>query len=171
MKTGEGWFAVWPVVAFFLGGLATQVSAWLGHRRQRAERAEDAVAEVTRRREEFELAHLVEFNGLLRRYVETYLDLALVVDRHRESQTSDGITAASEALAAAEGDVLSQVGFILDDDVRRIAGLAVDAVETAVSAKLEARVPDVAPIAEPVNRTYRAVSARVREIYSGRASD
>ncbi|MYR51218.1 hypothetical protein GTY83_19100 [Streptomyces sp. SID4928] len=118
----SGWMAVWPVAAFFLGGLATQLTGWLNHRRQRAEKAEDASAAFRQRREEFELDHLQRLNEALQ-----VLGRAVGKAHHTDLMTSrqTGHYAGtqlrpedSDALGAANRDVHMLLALVLNDDLR-----------------------------------------------------
>lgn len=167
---------VWPVAVFFLGGVATQGSAWLAHRRRRAERTEDAVAELARRREEFELAHLVEVHGLLRAYADALHEYTSAVGAERRSARRDDATstgsplAAWEQMEAAKTAVGAQVGFVLDDDIRALVDDARRMVAgTADIVSMGNDDPEIWLTSEGLDEVYAAISARVREIYAGRA--
>lgn len=114
--------AVWPVAAFFLGGLATQLTGWLNHRRQRAEKTEDAAAAFRQRREEFELDHLQRLNEALQ-----VLGRAVGRAHHTDLMTSreTGHYAGtmlgpedSDALGAANREVYMLLRLVLDDSLR-----------------------------------------------------
>ncbi|QKW41733.1 hypothetical protein [Streptomyces microflavus] len=174
----SGWMAVWPVGAFFLGGLATQVTGWLNHRRQRAERAADEASVIQGRREEFELAHLVEFNGLLREAADRLFDLAGVVQRYRRAEVADALTAehsaelhaASAALTVVRAAVSAQLGFILHDRVRMAAQMASASIAMTSSSVLDGENTEFEEVTAMTAAAYTALSARVRDIYAGRAS-
>ncbi|MFF8944371.1 hypothetical protein ACF1A5_19280 [Streptomyces sp. NPDC014864] len=115
----EGWKFWWGIAAFFLGGLSTQLNGWLTYRRQRKDKARDAEEAVRKRREEFELEHLVEFNQMLRTAMDRVLNLRNVASRELDTpahyQERDE---AAEALDAALWPLSAQVGFIIDHEVR-----------------------------------------------------
>ncbi|MFD5785876.1 hypothetical protein ACFWH1_04480 [Streptomyces sp. NPDC127037] len=171
----SGWMAVWPVAAFFLGGLATQFTALLNHRRQRAERAEDSAAALRQRREEFELTHLVEVNSLLHadaKALGVFSDARIAWTRERragaglEPAYPDGEW---DALEAANAELQSQVGFILADEVRHeveAARLAV--LGTARTVRAGSDDPEFESLAVTLQTAHSALAARVREIYAGR---
>ncbi|MFD5207321.1 hypothetical protein ACFWIP_17170 [Streptomyces anulatus] len=174
----SGWMAVWPVAAFFLGGVATQVTGWLNHRRQRAERAADDAAAVEQRREEFELSHLVELNRLLQEYADTLPPLVAALTTYWSqapalSDTERGEIFPREVYAATEAAgkaVRSQIGFVLDDDARRIVDEAYVAIDMAASDILiNDDGPNLGQMGAAVNLAHEALSARVREIYAGQA--
>lgn len=170
---------MWPVVAFFLGGLATQLTATLNRRWQQQDKAAQDADQLRNRREEFELAHLVEVHGLLRAQSEMVWDAAHQLAQYRQ-QLAGALGAMGEeppfpqdcidSVIESEKAVMSQLGFILSDEVRRL-------VESACSAiAVEALdVLDEEPSKPPddtfarVEAAHAALSARVREIYAGRA--
>ncbi|MEU3835593.1 hypothetical protein [Streptomyces microflavus] len=118
----SGWMAVWPVAAFFLGGLATQLTGWLNHRRQRAEKAEDAASAFRQRREEFELDHLQRLNEALQ-VLGRAVGKAHFADvmTSRETGHYAGTLLSSEdsdTLSAANREVHMLLGLVLDDSLR-----------------------------------------------------
>ncbi|MFD6172062.1 hypothetical protein [Streptomyces coeruleorubidus] len=180
MKTGEGWLAIWPVVAFFLGGLATQVAGWINHRRQRAEKAEDAMAEVRRRREEFELAHLVDCNELMRQARTRLGEYSTALRNYHNARADDQLTSevgqaftdSCIAFETAHANLASQVGFIFDDEVRRLVQAGAEQlVSTYERLLFSDDVEDERlDVDGPLNEAYVALSSRVRIIYAGRAA-
>ncbi|MGW7617402.1 hypothetical protein ACWGLG_16350 [Streptomyces antimycoticus] len=166
MKTGDGWLAVWPVAAFFLGGLATQLTSWVNHRRQRAEQAEQTVADERKRREEFELAHLVEFNRLLRELHKVVRDLEAA---KLQGASQEELAPFGAAMRSAQQDARGQVGFILSTTVRHCAEDALDYLGVAFKELEAERTPLIRrPIHSSVEKAYRSLSARVRELYEDR---
>lgn len=168
--------AVWPVAAFFLGGLATQVTGWLNHRRQRAERAADEASALQGRREEFELSHLVEFNGLLRQNMTCLYELSTAVEQYRRAEGRDDLTAehgvalraAGDALEAAEASVNAQLGFILDDAVRGLAQEAAAEMDSMSAHILAGENVTFGEVRAKTDAAYNALSKRVRALYAGR---
>ncbi|MGW8953034.1 hypothetical protein [Streptomyces sp. NPDC055709] len=175
----SGWLAVWPVAAFFLGGLATQLTAYINHRRQRTERAEDDAAALQLRREEFELAHLVEVNSLLRAARAALGEYASALSAYKRTLDSGSpdrelgrtFTESCIAFETAESALASQVGFIIDDEVRRLTGTAGDELKRNYEVHLFADDPDSIRFEFGTSLTdaYAAIAARVRDIYAGRA--
>lgn len=177
----EGWKFWWGVAAFFLGGLATQLTGWLTYRRQRKDRAEDAQNALRQRREEFELQHLVEVNELLRSCMNQ-LGQYSVLTRHlleapadqRHEQLEEAQRAAADSYIDGTAALHAQVGFILDDNVRTLATEALSLMDQMYSTRpsgSDARrgLEIWLKAGEAVNRTYDALSARVRALYAGRA--
>ncbi|MER5949688.1 hypothetical protein ABT127_26910 [Streptomyces sp. NPDC001904] len=186
----QGWQFWWGITAFFLGGLATQLTGWLTYRRQQKDKAVEAKKVLLQRREEFELRHLVEVNQLLRA-------LGRSVDDYAAARCSyPGPTGGEEAvrgqedaayLAAREADaeLSAQVGFILDDDVRSCVSearrVSWDRLAVMLEAPRSASFADVflggADIAGPYtlllemadasSAAYESISARVRALYAG----
>ncbi|MFB7555327.1 hypothetical protein [Streptomyces brevispora] len=159
--------------------MATQLTGLLNHRRQRAERAEDAEAASRRRQEEFELAHLVELNGLLHEYVGTLPPLAGALRtywaRAQELTVTERDAAfpheAMTATTAAARAVRSQIGFILPGEARQRVTEAYEAVDLAsADLLLNDEGPDFGVMGTQMNKAYEALSARVREIYAGQAN-
>jgi hypothetical protein len=185
----EGWNFWWGITAFFLGGLATQLNGWLAYRRQRQDRADDAADALRQRREEFELRHLVEVNELLRAAVKA-AD-AIVAETWPENQGLEAsgdqrnrVQAARREGSRALDDLTSQVGFILDDQVRvlvhaavsniRRAGLDLAAADPQQSfedvfggSDPAAPYADLLEMARATKSAYEAISARVRQLYAG----
>ncbi|MGW9028064.1 hypothetical protein ACWGQ5_28675 [Streptomyces sp. NPDC055722] len=164
----EGWKFWWGVAAFFLGGLSTQLNGWLTYRRQRKDKARDAEDAVRKRREEFELEHLVEFNQLLRTAMDKILELANVRNRGGDTdpyhQERD---AAAEALDVALWPLSAQVGFIIDQDVRLSAALLISSMRSdGMSGRYGAEM-HIDDLAERARTVYDAIGARVRGIYAG----
>ncbi|MBK3584279.1 hypothetical protein JHN49_11265 [Streptomyces sp. MBT57] len=172
----KGWMAVWPVAAFFLGGLATQLTGWINYRRQRADKAADDAAAIEQRREEFELAHLVEFNGLLRQNMACLYELSTAVERYRRAESRDDLTAehgialraAGDALESAEASVNAQLGFILDDAVRGLAQEAAAEMDSTSAYILDGDNVTFDEVRAKTDAAYRALSERVRVLYAGR---
>lgn len=172
--------AVWPVAAFFLGGLAAQITAWVNHRRQRAEKAADDAAAVEQRREDFELQHLVEVNQLLRAARAALGNFSYTLGQYHETLTpgppdrakGDAFIEACNAFEAADAALSSQVGFIIDDRVRDLAGRVREELVEAYDRHLDSDDPKSEPLAmrDLMNEAYEALSVRVRDIYAGRSS-
>ncbi|MFJ7191455.1 hypothetical protein [Streptomyces bacillaris] len=174
----SGWMAVWPVAAFFLGGIAAQLTAFLNHRRQRAERAEDAEAGLRSRREEFELVHLVDVNQLLRKATEAarQLDTAVklygarkrdgILTAEDEQELADGLTDFRDAVDAVD----AQLGFVLADEVRGSAVAAREALDNTFARLVTDQPVSWRPFELAMAGAYEALSARVRAIYAGQAA-
>ncbi|MCX4592365.1 hypothetical protein OG819_22310 [Streptomyces sp. NBC_01549] len=172
----EGWKFWWGIGAFFLGGLATQLNGWLTYRRQRADKLADERAAVVQRREEFELRHLVEVNQLLRDLMAGLLQLATAArleryDAFPEEEIGERYATGQAAVTAAEEALVAQVGFILDDRLRALVEVAIDAVDEAVADVLSEEMAHGALRAagQASRPAFAALSARVRELYAGRA--
>ncbi|MEV6702712.1 hypothetical protein AB0M68_37210 [Streptomyces sp. NPDC051453] len=174
----EGWQFWWGIAAFFLGGLATQLNGWLTYRRQRKDKADDAADALRQRREEFELQHLVDFNGLLVDAMEKVLEYNGAVGAYNALRALDALDdeteqwreRAEEASQAALGSVAMQVGFILADGVRDTATDAIDHL-ARVNAQLHANNDiSVGELASASEALHDGLGARVRAIYGGRAA-
>ncbi|WP_432169730.1 hypothetical protein [Streptomyces sp. 1222.5] len=185
----EGWKFWWGIAAFFLGGLATQLNGWLTYRRQRADKAEDTADAVKQRRETFELQHLVEVNGLLRAAVKG-AD-AVVAEMWPETLGAEvaedqqsRVQAARRESSRALDDLSSQVGFILDDQVRSLVNTALSNIRKThvdlMAAGPQQSFADIFGGGDPVDpyrgltemvratgSAYEAISARVRQLYAG----
>jgi hypothetical protein len=170
----NGWIAVWPVVAFFLGGLSTQFTGWLTHRRQ-------AAIEARRRREDFEIAHLMELYGPMHELGHAYAELLFKVFsaqyeadrgcyrliRIPHEDRDDSWREAGRRLESAGEAVLQQIGFILSDEVRDLVAKA-HSVTVDGRRKMLRNQPEVPSYNNEFVVAERAISARVREIYAGR---
>ena len=169
--------AVWPVAAFFLGGLATQFTGWLNHRRQRAEKAEDDAAAVTQRCEEFELQHLVEVNQLVRVARAALGEFSFTLGQYHvtlepgppDQEKGAAFVAACNAFEAADAALAAQMGFIIDDRVRELAVRVREELVAAYDRHLHSDDPanEALGMRDLLQETYDALAARVREIYGG----
>jgi hypothetical protein len=174
LQTMEGWKLWWGVAAFFIGGLATQISGWLAHRRRRAEIAAEAAAAAELRRMDFELQHLIETNTKLHAYRERLFCFVAAVREVREAQDQDRpspegeLRAANETLEAAEGALHSNVGLILDDEVRDRVWRAMEAIDLAVTDAVKQDEVDFRAVGSAVNEACDALSGRVRNLYAMR---
>ncbi|MCF3122100.1 hypothetical protein IPZ68_20680 [Streptomyces arenae] len=173
----EGWQFWWGIAAFFLGGLATQLNGWLTYRRQRKDKADDAADALRQRREEFELQHLVEFNGLLMDAMEKVLEYNGAVGAYKTLRAMDALDdeteqwreRAEEAAQAALANVAMQVGFILADDVRGTATAAIDHLARATARLHGNNDISVDQLAGAIEALHDGLGARVRAIYGGRS--
>lgn len=173
----EGWKFWWGVAAFFLGGLATQLNGWLTYRRQRRDRADDAADALRQRREEFELQHLVEVHQLLRSVMSHLLasrvlawNLADLPDDVRDEVTEGDYAEARRAYQEAMDGLASQVGYVFDDEVRAKVSEAAGRLAWAFDQhRREGRAQDLLDVGGVVNEAYGALTARVRDLYAGRA--
>ncbi|MGW2781057.1 hypothetical protein ACWC3X_07350 [Streptomyces populi] len=166
----DGWKFWWGIAAFFLGGLATQLNGWLTYRRQRADRAEADAAAVKQRRVDFELEHLMAVNQKLRDYREKLLLFTAAASQVREADLADRESRAgalremNEVLNAAEVELDSHVGFLLDEEVRTAVRQARNAIDDAAGHALISAV-DYAAVNETVSMAFQSLSARVRDLY------
>jgi hypothetical protein len=175
----EGWNFWWGIAAFFLGGLATQLNGWLAYRRQRKDRADDAADALRQRREEFELQHLVEVNQLLRDCMASRVS-ALFLRWGNESQPDDQVPAekkeeqraAERTFTAARAKLQSQVGFVLDDQLRQRVKNATEIMSNFgdESAATADRAGVLIRMHHVVNDAHETLTARVRALYAGRTS-
>lgn len=171
----EGWKFWWGIAAFFLGGLATQLNGWLVYRRQRADKLADGQAAVVQRREEFELRHLVEVNQLLRDLMAGLLQMGTAASLERygafsEDELRERYTAGQAAVTAADEALVAQVGFILDDRLRALVEVAIDAADDVAANVLDEELAHDAlrAVGQATRPAFAALSARVRELYAGR---
>ncbi|MER5312898.1 hypothetical protein ABT034_34580 [Streptomyces sp. NPDC002773] len=167
-----GWMAVWPVAAFFLGGLATQLTGWLTHRRQQKERQQDAAAALHERRETFELEHLQRLNEALQA-----LGRATAQAHHadmmasRETRLYGGEMLPddlNETLRVANQDVHMLAGLVLDDELREQVKAARSALnQLGGMVRVDPREADAVFMAShgQVAETQDRIAARIREIY------
>ncbi|KOX34269.1 MULTISPECIES: hypothetical protein [unclassified Streptomyces] len=170
--------AVWPVAAFFLGGLATQLTGWLTHRRQQKERQQDAAAALHERRETFELEHLQRLNEALQ-----VLSRATAQAHHadmmasRETRLYGGEMLPDEldeALRVANQDVYMLAGLVLDDELREQVKAARSSLnQLAGMIRVDPSEADAVFMAgyQEVWETQDRIAARIREIYLSSASD
>lgn len=171
----EGWKFWWGIAAFFLGGLSTQLNGWITYRRQRADKAADATNALRKRREEFELQHLVEFNQLLRQVIEKIHDYHQAVRWEVAVRQIDPRDEAprrrreeiGEAFQVALSSVTAQLGFILADDVREAAGDLVVHMAEAGGRLRGSDDFDAMGLAHAADSVYGALGERVRSIYAG----
>ncbi|MGV9242198.1 hypothetical protein [Streptomyces sp. NPDC003710] len=171
----EGWKFWWGVAAFFLGGLATQLNGWLTYRRHRADRRADAADALRKRREEFELQHLVEVNQLLRIAIERLFEHSTAERRYRASREMDPhdleprqrAEEAATAFDTALQDVTSQLPFILADEIRQPAGDLVVHMAQAAALLTGGGLVDGAALSVAADRVYEPLGERVRAIYAG----
>ncbi|WP_406360300.1 hypothetical protein OID55_10850 [Streptomyces sp. NBC_00715] len=174
----EGWNFWWGIAAFFLGGLATQLNGWLAYRRQRKDRADDAVAALRQRREEFELQHLVEVNQLLRDCMARCARLLLLEWRNATPPSGQVTNEAREELRSAEqayvatiGELSSQIGFVFNDQVRQKIKEAAEYMNRRSSSPVDDadRGRTIIEMHHLVNDAHEALTDRVRGLYAGRA--
>ncbi|MFI2039137.1 hypothetical protein ACH470_31500 [Streptomyces bottropensis] len=174
--------SVLPVVTAFLGAAAALGGNWVTQSRQdqreATARQHERETAALKRREEFELAHLIEVNDLLRTCVDRLHALsarefrwAHLRDTH--ALTDEAVQRVDEArvsLSMAQAAVSAQIGFILDDDVREAVRRAV----TFISIKGVVLHPggslDANELAGELLSAYEPLSARVRAIYTKRAA-
>ncbi|MET9494301.1 hypothetical protein [Streptomyces sp. NPDC006552] len=172
----EGWKFWWGVVAFALGGVATQFNGWLTYRRQRKDKLDDAADALRQRREEFELQHLVEFNGLVRVASDKLIEYHGVVRHNRllgvspnDAQAAQGRADAGSAFEAALSNVTAQLGFVLSDPIRfAAAGMVGYMVQQSALVDVGESL-DVIALAHRTDEVYIPLGDRVREIYAGQA--
>ncbi|MFJ1788365.1 hypothetical protein ACIOML_29175 [Streptomyces anulatus] len=168
----SGWMAVWPVAAFFLGGLATQLTGWLTHRRQQLERRQDAAAALHARRETFELDNLQELNAALQT-----LGRAAARAHHADIMASRETRLYGDGLL---GEELSETSRVANAEVRMLSGLVLDdSLREQVSAAQSAiNVPGMMLRVDPsdadaafrvgidqLHQVQDRIASRIREIY------
>ncbi|MEV5082358.1 hypothetical protein AB0K74_27135 [Streptomyces sp. NPDC056159] len=172
----EGWKFWWGIAAFFLGGLATQLNSWLTYRRQRKDKADEAADALRKRREEFELQHLVEFNQLLREAVDKLHDYSGAVRWYVHLRDTNSLDDAAEqrreeaadAFQVALFNVTAQLGFILADGIRHAAATTVGYMAQASGILHANGSLDVIELAHTADTVYLPLGDRVRAIYAGR---
>ncbi|MET7294909.1 hypothetical protein ABZS79_22725 [Streptomyces griseoloalbus] len=173
----EGWNFWWGVVAFFLGGIATQLNGWLDYRRQRKDRADDAEDALRQRREEFELQHLVTFNQLVRDAVDKLYDYngavrwsiaAREIDP-RSEDVQQRREEAGEAFQLSLSMVTAELGFIVADDVRSAAATLVSYMAEKAALLHASGQIEIIALAHQADAVYVPLGTRVRNIYAGRA--
>ncbi|MGB8946176.1 MAG: hypothetical protein WCD21_38955 [Streptomyces sp.] len=186
------WQGLWGILGVVLGAAVAGMNSWITYRRQRAERLEDRQSARRQRREEFELQHLVEVNQLLRSLQERTDDFVTVKfpDPRQGEGEEDELQREAISLRAvddADAALSAQVGFILDDRVRALVRAASESINDRVytldseapgrHAKLTERLQGPGPytglkeMVRAVNAAYDAISARVRELYTGRGEN
>ncbi|KOG58425.1 hypothetical protein ADK77_44135 [Streptomyces antibioticus] len=171
----EGWKFWWGIAAFFLGGLATQLNGWLTYRRQRADKREEAADVLRKRREEFELQHLVEVNQLVRVALDRLLEYYTAERRYRAAHQIDPHDVeprqrseeASAAFTAALSDLTAQTPFLLNDRIRQAASDLVAYLARASAVMAATGQLDVVEFSAVADRLHEPLGARVREIYAG----
>lgn len=171
----EGWKFWWGIAAFILGGLSTQFNGWLTYRRQRKDRAVDAADVLRQRREEFELQHLVEFNGLLRTAVDKLQDYGGAVrwaTHLRDTNSVDELATqrrldTGDEFQIALSNVTAQLGFILSDSIRHAAATTVNYMIGQYALLNTPHNLDVIALAHKAQEVYTPLGDRVREIYAG----
>ncbi|MDX2814244.1 hypothetical protein PV410_17025 [Streptomyces sp. PA03-5A] len=173
----EGWKFWWGIAAFFLGGLATQLSGWITYRRQRADKQADAHDALRQRREDFELQHLIETNQKLHVYRERFWEFIAANRRERlatpehAARLHSELNVASDALREAEGALHGNVGFILDDNIRTQVREAMQNIDAAAGEALYEGEDIPSPVVtRSLGVAFDALSERVRVIYAGRPS-
>jgi hypothetical protein len=173
----QGWQFWWGIAAFFLGGLATQLNGWLAYKRQRADKKADAEDMLRKRREEFELQHLVDLNQLVRVAIERLLDYSTAERRYRAAREIDPHDVgprqqsdeAGEAFMVALSDLTSQVPFILADNIREATGDLIGHMAEASARLLGGAHVDGIALTAVADRLYEPLGERVRAIYAGLA--
>jgi hypothetical protein len=174
---------VLPAVTGFLGAAAAFGGNWLTESRQdereAAARHYERVKAAQGRREEFELAHLVEVNNLLRTCVDRLHALSGAEFWWAHLRDTGGLTdqavqrvdEARVALGMAQAAASAQIGFILDDAVRAAAKRAV----TYISIKGVGLHPggslDVNEVVRELSQAYEPLSARIRALYTGQVAE
>ncbi|MCU7703237.1 hypothetical protein ACGILS_03925 [Streptomyces albidoflavus] len=174
----KGWMAVWPVAAFFLGGLATQLTGWLAHRRQQRERLQDAAAAFRERRENFELENLQRLTDALQTLGRTTAR-AHHADMMASRETRlYGVELLGEELAeenrVASQDVHMLTGLVLDDQLREQVKAARTALgRPAGMLRADPREVDAVFMAslEQLAKVQDQIAARIREIYVRSTAD
>lgn len=174
----QGWQFWWGIAAFFLGGLATQLNGWLTYRRQRADKAADAMDALRQRREEFELQHLVEVNRLVRVALDRLLEYYAAERRYRTAREAGRPTVellpqtdeASGAFTVALSDLTSQTSFILDSSVRDAAGNLVGHMAHASALLMGSGELDLVQLSAVADRLHQPLGERVRAIYAGQSA-
>lgn len=168
------WFtAVFPVVTLLLGaGAAFAREAFMQSRQDRREalaRQHERRAAAVDRREEFELQHLVEVNGLLRdaeQAVRRFAKRYRVKDPTPEQRQGQTDSAVEFHTATAALD--AQVGFVLDDEVRSAAEEARDELRQLFEDFRLHRKRYLFNSGDKTSSAYSALASRVRAIYAGR---
>ncbi|MGW6141597.1 hypothetical protein [Streptomyces sp. NPDC055140] len=171
----EGWKFWWGVAAFFLGGLSTQLTGWMTYRRQRKDKLDAAADALRQRREEFELQHLVEFNGLLRVAVDKLQDYGGTVRWSTHLRDTNSFDDEAEQRRVAAGDefqvalsnVTAQLGFILSDPIRHAAATTVTYMVEQYALLNTPHNLDVIALAHKADEVYVPLGDRVRAIYAG----
>ncbi|MFE7581086.1 hypothetical protein ACFU5Y_05905 [Streptomyces gardneri] len=184
----------WTVVAFIGGILATQLNAFLDLRGRRTERRAVSQEELRRRREEFELQHLVEVNQLVRSLEERagvfvsekWLRHPARALQEDEEKVLHRVDTALREFWSADDALSAQVGFVLDDQVRALVQAAAERIRDRVHTlndndpvafEEELHNPEpflIGPYTDlpetnaAVNAAYEVISARVRELYADR---
>lgn len=164
--------AVWPVAAFFLGGVATQVTGWLAHRRQQLERKQDAVSALHARREAFELEHLQKLNDALQSLGRTasrihHADMMASSETRLYGATLLGEELSEENRVASQ-DVRMLRGLVLDDELRNQVAAAQLAINTpAMMIRADPTQAEAAFMdgVTKLNEVQDRIAARIREIY------
>lgn len=167
------WFqAVWPVVVFFLGGLAKFASDERSAARQRALERLSKNDRLADRREQFELTHLVDLNDALSDLARA-VTVAHLADL-RESEEAgkyastllpDGI---SDEILLANRRVHTLEGLVLDDALRKIVEQAHSQLN--VPAMMYESSPTAARTAHKkamisLDKAQSMIAERIRTIY------
>lgn len=169
---------VWPVAVFFLGGMATQFTGWLGHRRQQLERSQDAAAALHARRENFELDQLQKLSDALqnlgRRAAQVH-HADMIASRETRLYGAERLSEElDEANRQAHQEVRMLSRLVLDDDLREQIGAARSAI--IVPSTMRRVDPDDAEAALhagflQLDHVMDRVAARIREIYLTSTAD
>ncbi|MGW5272752.1 hypothetical protein ACWEQP_09235 [Streptomyces sp. NPDC004044] len=174
----SGWMAVWPVAAFFLGGVATQLTGWLTHRRQQLERKRDAAAALHARRESFELENLQKLSDALQALGRAsarmhHADIMASRETRLYAATLVGEELAEEHRLANQ-DVRMLAGLVLDDELREQVRAAQSAINvTSMMTRTDPTDADATYRTglEQLNHVQERVAARIREIYLTSTAD
>lgn len=170
--------AVWPVAAFFFGGLATQLTGWLTHRRQQLERKQDEAVAFRERRENFELEHLQRLTDALH-----VLGRAASQAHHADMMASSenrlyGVELLGDALSeenrGANRDVRMLSGLILDDRLRDQVRAAQSAINApSMMLRVDPSEADAAYRAgiEQVEQVQDRIATQIRAIYLASTAD
>ena len=179
----SNWFeAVWPVGAFFLGGLSTHIRDVLTEKRQREREASARSAErnkaILDRRETFELDHLSRLNDALN-------DLGRAAGRvHVQDSAAGRISGEyagvqlggdlSEALLLANRVVHTLMGLVLDDDLRELVGRAQSALNVPSGMHRSEMGAAERAFVEAIillESAQLSIAARIREIYMSQSAE
>ncbi|WP_392668609.1 hypothetical protein [Streptomyces sp. LN785] len=169
---------VWPVAVFFLGGMATQLTGWLTHRRKQMERKQDAAAVLHARRESFELEHLQKLTDAVQVLGRTAAR-AHHADMMASSETrlyGAGLLGEelSEENRVANQDVRMLSGLVLDDELREQVRAAQSAINTpAMMLRVDPTEADAAYSVgiEQLHHVQARIADRIREIYLTSTAD
>lgn len=191
MKLGQGaqrcgsytaamdkWMTVWPVAVFFLGGVATQFTGWVGHRRRQFERRQDTAASLHARRESFELDQLQKLSDAMQN-----LGRKAAQVHHADMMASreTGLYGAErlgeeldEANRLAHQEVRMLSRLVLDDGLRAQIDEARTSIHRPSMMNGADRIAAEAVFAtglQQLDHVMDRVAARIREIYLTSTAD